>query len=752
MMLPGITRITVFIRFVRAALVKLQTALNYIRLPEATALDELAERMGIEPEFRNAKGEIVRTNAETKRSLLAAMGVRAADDFQAREALEVLNQAEWRRAFIPVMVVRADAGPPMVELVLPAGTREITWCLTLEDGSEQAGQVDFAKLDLLDKRAFGGRQLERRGLVLAPDLPWGYHRLAIEPDGSSMSLVSTPSKCWLPQALAARRRLWGIAAQLYLLRSATDWGIGDFAGLVRLVELAATRGADVIGLNPLHAMFSDDPENASPYSPASRLLLNILNIDVSAVPELLDCSEMERWIASEAGGRKVQACRSKHLVDYTEVTALKLSVLERLFDAALGATDSNHWRAFGAFRRERGEVLQRNCLFLALREHFANEDPSRPDWHTWPDVYRDLTSPAVARFAAENQRRLDFFAWLQWIADEQLGMVAAVARKRGMAVGLYRDLAVGADWAGAETWATATAVASGARVGAPPDTHNPAGQNWGLPPFHPLALREEGYRSFIELLRANMRHAGGLRIDHVMGLQHLFWLSEDQEPSAGAYVRNPMEDLIGILALESHRHRCLIIGEDLGTVPEGFRERMAEANILSTRVLFFEQKPQTGTFVPARDYPVLALTVVGSHDLPTLRGWWEANDLALKERLGLFPQPREAARQRQVRDRDRVQLLGVLRGERLLPQTGQPDISTLSRAVHAFLARTPSVLAMVEIGDLTDEVEPVNVPATSVEHPNWRRRLSVTLEELAFRPRFLDVTAVFQAERGYWKS
>jgi malto-oligosyltrehalose trehalohydrolase/4-alpha-glucanotransferase len=716
------------------------------------ALDELAERMGIEPEFRNVKGEIVHTDAATKRSLLAAMGVRAADEAQTRQALDALDRADWLQPLPPVAVVRGGAKPPMVELVLPAGTDEISWRLTLEDGSERAGRGDLTTPNRLDARTVEGRRLERRRLVLPDDLPWGYHRLAIEPDNRSMILVLTPGKCWVPPVLAHGRRLWGIAAQLYLLRSATDWGIGDFRDLRRLVELAADHGADVIGLNPLHAMFPDDPEHASPYSPATRLLLNVLNIDVTAVPELLDCPEMRDRIASEAFGQGLQACRSKHLVDYAKVTAIKLSVLERLFAVCRGAAAPARWRAFEAFRRERGEVLERNCLFLALREHFAKEDPSRADWQAWPEEYRGPGSPAVARFAEENRDRLDFLVWLQWVADQQLAAAAATATERGMVVGLYRDLAVGADRAGAETWANAAAVVSGAHVGAPPDIYNSAGQNWGLPPFHPRALREEGYRSFIELIRANMRHARGLRIDHVMGLQHLYWVPQGQEPSAGAYVRYPMDDMIGILALESHRQGCLIVGEDLGTVPEGFRERMAEANILPYRVLFFEQEPQTGAFVPASAYPELSLAIVGSHDLPTLRGWWEERDLDLKEQLGLFPEPGEAAGQRQTRERDRMQLLQVLRAEGLLPPDGEPDIPALARAAHAFLARTPSILAMVQIDDLTDEADPVNVPATSDEHPNWRRRLSMTLEELATRPRFIDIAEIFRTERGVGNS
>ena len=291
-------------------------------------------------------------------------------------------------------------------------------------------------------------------------------------------------------------------------------------------------------------------------------------------------------------------------------------------------------------------------------------------------------------------------------------------------------------------------MVSAAQVGAPPDIYNPAGQNWGLPPFHPRALWEEGYRSFIELVRANMRHAGGLRIDHVMGLQHLYWVPQGEMPSAGAYVRYRMKDLIGILALESHRHGCLVVGEDLGTVPEGFRERMAEANILSYRVLFFERQPETGAFLPPSAYPPPALAIVGSHDLPTLRGWWEGRDLDLKGQLGLFPEPDEASRQRKMRERDRMQLLEALRREKLLSDNEEPDIATLARAAHVFLARTPSVLAMVQIDDLTDEADPVNVPATSDEHPNWRRRLSMTLEELAARPRFIDIAKIFRAERG----
>ena len=481
------------------------------------ALDELAERMGIEPQFRNARGEIVEATRDTKRSLLAAMGIEAGDERQARDALEELCRAEWLRPLPAVQVLQVESHPAWLDLVLPASTAEFTWRLELEDGTGRSGRTCFGQLELIETRTIDGTVLERRRVVIDGELPWGYHRFAIGAAGPSMSLIVAPARCWLPPALCEGRRLWGIAAQLYLLRSESDWGIGDFRDLRQLVELAADCGADVIGLNPLHAFFPDDPEHASPYSPASRLLLNILNIDVTAVPELVDCLEIRDLIASEAFGQSVAACRAKRLVDYAGVTALKLSILEKLFDVCHRAPNPSRWRAFEAFRREQGERLERNCLFLALREHFAKQGASRADWHAWPEEYRDPASPAVADFAGENRHRQAFFAWLQWVADQQLGAATLLAKHRGMVVGLYRDLAVGADRAGAETWANAAAVVSGAEVGAPPDIHNPAGQRWGLPPFHPRALQEEGYRSFIELLRANMRHAGGLRIDHAMG-------------------------------------------------------------------------------------------------------------------------------------------------------------------------------------------------------------------------------------------
>jgi malto-oligosyltrehalose trehalohydrolase/4-alpha-glucanotransferase len=709
-------------------------------------LQALAERMGISSEYRDARGNLVRTTEQTQRKLLSAMGVRVNDEHEAAAALDALEVESWRQPLPSVRVITAGQERVTVDVVVAADVERLSWQLTLEDGTQQHATVEIGWLELLESRTVDGRDLQRRRVEFDGDIPWGYHQLAIEPGGQT-TLVVTPGTCWLPPELQNRERLWGLAAQLYLLRSAENWGIGDFSDLSRLVRLGASKGADVIGLNPLHALFEDAPEHASPYSPASRLLLNTLNIDLQAIPELKRSAAARRLVESPDFQGRLSACRASRLVDYATVADLKMKAFKVLF-ADCRAAAGPRWDAFQAFRRERGAELEQGCLFLALRGHFAHSGEARADWHAWPPEYQSHGSREVASFAREHAEDVELMAWLQWVAEDQLRAAAHTALEQHMRIGLYRDLAVGADRAGAETWANPRTVVSGAQVGAPPDIFNPAGQNWGLPPFNPHALRAEAYRSFIQLIRANMRCAGGLRIDHAMALQQLYWVAQGDTPRDGAYVRYPLEDLVGILALESHRQHCLIVGEDLGTVPEGFRERMASANILSYRVLFFEQDFSTGEFISPRDYPFLALAVVGSHDLPTLRGWWMALDIDLKERLGLFPDAREAARQRSVRDRDKHELLKALRRERLLEGESEPSFSALVRAVHGFLARTNSALVMAQLDDITDETEPVNVPATSNEHPNWRRRLSLTLDELSGSARLSDLAAIFAAGRS----
>ncbi|SMH45260.1 malto-oligosyltrehalose trehalohydrolase [Azospirillum agricola] len=721
-----------------------------VSLEEATALDRLGDRMGIERSFRNAAGETVRAGTGTVRALLAAMGVAADDEAAAEAQLAALERAELSRVLPPAVVLRTGQGHAAVTLALPDGAGAVRWTLTLESGETRRGDAEAAELPLIRKAALDGKPLALRRLTLGDAPPAGYHRLRVEAEGESgeTSLIAVPERCHLPAPIAMGERLWGLSAQLYTLRSDRNWGIGDFGDLENLADIAAARGAAVIGLNPLHALFLDAPAQASPYSPASRLFLNPLCIDVTALPEFMTDEEVRRRVASADFTDVLDAARAAPLVDYETVAALKLPVLERLFAVFQSGAPAERKDAFAAFRAEAGEGLRRFAVFQALRERFAAE--GKAGWQGWPVELRDASSPAVAGFAEQNRVRVDFFAWLQWVADEQLRAAAARASDLGMAIGFYRDLAVGADGGGAETWMAPEVVVGTARVGAPPDLFNPAGQDWGLPPFHPRALREAGYRPFIELLRANMRHAGALRIDHAMALQHVYWIPEGHSPGEGAYVAYPMEDLVGILALESQRNRCLVVGEDLGTVPDGFRERMTEAGILSYRVVVFEWT-EDGGFKGPDDYPSLALATFGSHDLATLRGWWEGHDIALKEEKGLYPAADEAGKQRDRRRADRGALIDALRAAAIPLPAGfgadSPYDDALGHAVHGFLARTGSALAMVQLDDLTGERAQVNLPGTVDQYPNWRRKLSLTLEELADAPEPAAVAAILAAAR-----
>jgi len=406
---------------------------------------------------------------------------------------------------------------------------------------------------------------------------------------------------------------------------------------------------------------------------------------------------------------------------------------------------------FRDFQRRGGQSLADFAVFEVLQEHCVCKD-RQFSWHSWPAPMREPRSPAVAAFAAAHRDRAEFFQYLQWEADRQLATAAATGRNRGLSLGLYRDVAVGVDPDGAEAWADQELIAPGASIGAPPDAFNRAGQNWGLAPFNPLILRQQGYAPFIAALRANMRHAGILRIDHAMSLDRLYWVPSGMEASAGAYVSYPFDDLLRLVALESHRQGCAVVGEDLGTVPVGFRDTLRTAGVLSYRVLAFE-RGSDGSFVPPAKYPALAAASAATHDLPTLRGFWLGNDLVWRRRLGLYPDANAADSDERARSRDRRLLLEALVGEGLLApegvgqylsESGAPVYSNeLGSAVLSYLARSRARLVLVQLEDVAGESEQANLPGTTEAHPNWRRRLSLGLEEVlggADLPRVVAVT------------
>jgi (1->4)-alpha-D-glucan 1-alpha-D-glucosylmutase len=561
------------------------------------------------------------------------------------------------------------------------------------------------------------------------------------------------ARCWRPLALQADGRVWGPTVQLYSLRSARNWGVGDFGDLLELVRVAATAGADFVGLNPLHARFFHDPANASPYSPSSRRWLNVFAIDVGAVDDFVRSEAAQRLARDPAFAERLARLRASPAVDHVGVAALKAQVLalawEHFRQAHLSA-DTLRGRAFRSFREAAGASLRRHAIFEALHGHFRALDPSSGGWPSWPREYHDADGDAVARFAAAHDDAVGFAEYLQWIAHEQLQAVADECERLGMAVGLYLDLAVSVDRAGSDVWSDRRCYAEGASVGAPPDAFNEDGQDWGLPPLHPQRLREAAYAPLADALRAAMRYAGALRIDHVMGLMRLFWIPRGAR--AGTYVHYRLDESMALVARESARHRCLVVGEDLGTVPDEVRAAMARFGVLAYRLMLFEREPW-GDFRAPAAYAREALAAFATHDLPTLAGWWTGRDLQVRRELGMIADEDSLRWLQGERAEDRRRLLRALQREGLLPDGLHPEEPPreagvdIAAAVQRMLARTPSALLAVQVEDMIGEVEQANLPGTVDDHPNWCRRLSVPLEALAAHPGFTAVARAVSAER-----
>ena len=660
--------------------------------------------------------------------------------------LAELDAEEAGRIVEPAIVATAGASALRLTLNLPRSAKVLHWGIAAENGDFWSGQRR------LPEPPVGRSKRRRLALRLPAGLGLGYHRLTLSWDGRSEGeaathLILAPARAFLPPGLEGGQRAWGLAAQLYALRSRGNWGIGDFSDLGELLTQAAKSGAATVGVNPLHALFPDDPARASPYSPSSRLFLNPLYVDVQAVEDFGECEPARALLAERDFAEALTQARRIELVDYPAVAALKrraMALLYRHFrERHLARQGDSRAEAFRAFQAQGGQDLRRFAVFETLREHLSGDDPGRRSWRSWPAAYRHPDSPAVRRFAADHGEAIESLEYQQWQADLQLGRATAAAKSAGMEIGVYRDLAVGFDPDGADAWVDQSCSALDWSVGAPPDAWNMKGQMWGMPPLNPRALRAAGYRPLIDVLRANMRHAGALRIDHALGLNRLFWIPRSGGPKDGAYVYYPLEEMLGVVALESQRNRCLVVGEDLGTVPEGFSEMLQSRGILSYRLLYFMRGPK-GAFLPPAAWPRDALAQVSTHDLPTLTGFWRGRDIDIKHALSLFPD--QAAEQADRKNRPAMlKDLGAALAREHLPVAGR---SVPLEQVHRFLARSRSRLAMLQLEDLAGALDQINMPGTTDENPNWRRKLPLSISELFAEPNVKRLLAAVAAERG----
>jgi (1->4)-alpha-D-glucan 1-alpha-D-glucosylmutase len=726
-------------------------------------LDQLCSIYGIHQEYYTIWGQHHPTSERAKRAILAAMDVAAEDEAAVARSLREHERRTWTRLLPPVLVARELAGPLRIALTIPAALDQSAcrWRLRAENGQEQEGEFVPLTLEEAGRHYLDGEEIVRRMLCLDLAIACGYHQVFIDCGKGmqgEMPLIVTPRACYTPPAIQGEGRTWGLAVQLYGVRSARNWGMGDFGDLRDMVDFCADFGAGTVLLNPMHALFPDAPGHASPYSPSSRAWFNTLYLDVEAIEDFAECEAARERVSEQELQERLRSLRKSQQVDYDGVAAAKREILELLYQhfrsrhLSQGGPRAQDFRAFQA---RQGESLRKLAQFEALQEHFHARQDSAWGWPAWPEAYRDQHAPAVAAFCDANPARIEYYEYLQWQACLQLGAAGQRSWERGLGIGIMLDLAIGVAEGGAATWTRPELYARSASAGAPPDEINLLGQDWGLPPWIPHRLVEAAYEPFIELLRTNMRFAGALRMDHVMGLYRLFWVMRGIPAAEGTYVSYPFEDLLGILALESQRNRCMVVGEDLGTVPDEVRQALHPAGVLSTRLLYFERRGD-GRMKPPRDYPVQAAAAVTTHDLPTLAGFWSGLDIELRERLQLFPS--EAVRSRLIasRNADRPHLLEALAGEGLLPPGGSAQAQDypamtpeLTQAVYAYLSRSPSKLLLLQMEDGFGVAEQPNLPGTTeAVYPCWRLKLPQNLGDWRNNRYLLGIIEALRQQRA----
>lgn len=657
-------------------------------------MERLLHLCGIPGDYLDYGGERRQVPWQHRLRALRIMGYEAEDRDAVAAAVDQLAAEPWRHWLQSGYVTSIAA--PLVTLHCTAAqlTALLAWELQLETGATINGQCLPAELPEVGNYMADSERYSARQLPL-PALPPGYHTLHVVDcqRQETATVMACPERFYGGETESVAR-MWGVSCQLYTLRSARNWGVGDFTDLMELLALAATAGADLVGLNPLHAPCSGRNDAASPYSPSDRRFLNPLYIDPEQEPEW---QLIAPQLVTAAWQQQRDQLQAAPLVDYEGVNILKYAAFESLYSAFCHqqlAQDTARGKAFREFQANGGETL----------EGFAHYEASH---NVWAWRYRENTG---------------FFAWLQWLAAEQLKRCQQRADQLGMRLGLMQDLAVGALGQGCEVQQSDALYLAQASIGAPPDPFAPNGQDWGLPVPHPQRLRQQGFRFFTDLLRHNMASSGALRIDHVMGLMRLWWCLHDTEDPAGLYIYYPWDDLLALLRLESWRNECVVIGEDMGVVPEEFRIAMRQGGMLGNRLFYFEQHPD-GRFHAPEEQPADVLLMVTNHDVPTLADWWQGSDLQRRYDLGLTTDPAVLAQQQQQRQIDREQLQYWLADAGLLPPDVGPTFDmALCQAIHQGCARSQARLLLLQLEDLQLLAEPVNIPGTCREYPNWRRK------------------------------
>ncbi|MGQ0286097.1 4-alpha-glucanotransferase [Pasteurellaceae bacterium 22721_9_1] len=579
--------------------------------------------------------------------------------------------------------------------------------------------------------------------ISLPALSMGYYQLNLRNKNQQKTIrLLVQPKTSFQSPVLQNKKAWGLNVQLYSLRSARNWGVGDFADLIYLIKSAVQFGADFIGINPLHKMYAAVPDWASPYSAASRRWLNPMYLAVDQLPEFAYAKSTQNWFNQQQ--QYIEQLRNEDNVNYAAVFALKLEALKQLFafsNRSKSAEIIERRQQFQQFMQQHGEALLDQALFDVLDQQSHQgmpEDENQIGWLGWQAEWQQLDQKQRQALHQKYQAEVLFYAWLQWLTEQQLAEVQQVAKDVGMQLGIYGDLAVQSSRGSADVWCDPELYCVNASVGAPPDPLGPVGQNWNLPPYNPSILKARGFQPFIEMLRANMQYFGVLRIDHVMGLFRLWLIPEHKNASDGVYVHYPFDELMAILAIESQRNYCMVVGEDLGTVPDEVRSKLSEFFIFSYFVLYFSQRH--GEFPRADHYPTHAFATIGTHDVPSLRSFWHCRDLELFNQLGIL-QGDFLQQKYDQRVQDKQALLNTLHRDQYLPDDYQGDAMSMAMhdhlnvVIHRYLAQSQSLLIGVQLENLIDQEMSFNLPGTSTEYPNWQRKLALPLEQIFINPR-----------------
>ena len=712
-------------------------------------LQSLVELRGIETKYVDAWGNPATITIDSQKKLLNVLGLDVDNEAALQEQINDEVEDAWSQILPPVMVLRLEN-----ELVIPVtlpiqhvnDTLQVE--IKTEDGATSTYEVVPTDGALVDVYQGDDEELQKYAVkiadVVGDEVPMGYHTLTLTHAGkaTTMRLIAAPKACFKPEKIAAGNKAWGLSVQLYCLRSRVNWGIGDFGDLKTLVGESAQQGADFIGLNPIHALYPANPNACSPYGPSSRNWLNYLYIDVQGL-ECYDDAAVQSLVMSDDFQRQLNHVRQVEYVDYEGVTALKLSAMRAVFDCYNDkylTKNTKQNREFKAFVKSGGESLEMLAVYDALQAQLKADDKPSWGWPVFPEELNEFHKPDVAKFKKKHAKEIKFYQYLQWQASQQLKQVNDHAMAVGMTIGLYRDLAVGVSEGSAEIWGNKDLYCTDASVGAPPDILGPLGQNWGLPPMDPKKLYEQGYQPIIDLFSSNMASSGALRIDHVMALLRLWWVVKGDDAKEGGYVYYPVDDLLAILALESHRNESLVIGEDLGTVPEEIRTKLAENGIYSYRVFFFEQAEDGGFYSPSH-YPEQSMATLTTHDMPTLIGFWHCLDLEIGKEIGLYPTEEILSVLYQDRHKNKQEILNTLHGHgsvdgnvgRDVNVTGMTEALNFGMQVH--MATGSSALLSLQLEDWLQMDKPVNIPGTFNEYPNWKRKLTRDLEDIFVDPK-----------------